>query len=86
MRVRVRQRQRLVVARHLVGPSWQETTSTSSVRGPQCSSRTSVGGPLELLPALQPGGAVERRILGDEHGVEERALFDAAPRVGLVHR
>ena len=45
-----------------------------------------IRGHFHLLGTAQPAVSVERRVLGDEHRVEERALLDAAPGRRLVDR
>ena len=43
-------------------------------------------GVLEFVRAAQPPVRVERRIISQHNGIEERTLLHSAPRVGLVHR
>ena len=45
-----------------------------------------IGGAFELVRPSQPAVGVALRVVGDQHGVEEGTLLDAAPRVGLVDR
>ncbi len=62
------------------------TTSTSSVRGPQRTSRTRPAACSSRLPATQPTPRVGPRVVHDQYGVEEVVLLDPAPGRRLVDR
>ena len=64
-------------------PSVTVTTSTSSVRGPQRTSRVRPGPPFGLVGAGEPVTGGGGRVVDHEHGVEEVRLLDRPPRRGL---
>jgi NAD(P)-dependent dehydrogenase (short-subunit alcohol dehydrogenase family) len=81
----MRQRQLLVGTGHfVVAVVAGDQVDVEGPRAPVDLARA-VGRPFQFLPAAQPRATVQRGVLGDHDGVQERALLDAAPRGRFVH-
>src|SRR3954451_660437 len=84
MRQWVRKCEALVAGRDLVFPVMAcDKIHVEAAWTPSLTAHTT-GGLFQLLGAPQPAVPVERGVVGDQHGVEEGTLLDAAPRVGFV--
>ena len=80
----MRQRQLGVAADHLVAAGGDaHQIDVQRPRSPLLFPNAVIGR-LDGLRRAQPGVGVELRVVGDHHRVEERALVDPAPGVGLV--